>query len=293
MEDLSLTTAKSFSNPIYAYFARTNEVPANYFVFEVHYNGVFSEYPLRYEHGKTLTLKLSKSNKMLFSKMLDMLSYKLECHIWAIFVCSPRCSLGEGLTIVEDDGDMEKLYAIAEKYGLVNFYIAHIPENLAEYYFKILTLDASDEEVKSKVKSHEKRKLDASAMSPHELVDWAEQEAGSPYLRTPPIKPRRKGIEFPCLSLDGPIDVGGPTTWCDLVHECVVENGDSLPIMDKECFSNNVVLDDVVPANRKSTPLLLMKKGRNKGKERLGEKCCMWRQYLKVGWFDGFECACG
>ncbi|GKC81343.1 hypothetical protein Tco_1137060, partial [Tanacetum coccineum] len=69
MEDLFLTTAKSFSNPIYAYFARTNEVPANYFVFEVYYNGVFSEYPL-------------------------------------------RCSLGEGLTIVEDDGDMEKLYAI-------------------------------------------------------------------------------------------------------------------------------------------------------------------------------------
>ncbi|GJW94707.1 hypothetical protein Tco_0174379, partial [Tanacetum coccineum] len=118
----------------------------------------------------------------------------------------------------------------------------------------------SDEEVKSKVKSHEKRKLDASAMSPHELVEWAEQEAGSPYLRTPPIKPRRKGIEFPY----GPIDFGGPTTWCDLVHECVVEKGDSLPIIDKECFSNNVVLDDVVPANRKSMPLLLMKKGRNK-----------------------------
>ncbi|GKD09898.1 hypothetical protein Tco_1189583, partial [Tanacetum coccineum] len=114
MEDLSLTTAKSFSNPIYAYFSRTNEVPANYFVFEVHYNGVFSEYPLRYEHGKTLTLKLSKSNKMLFSKMLDMLSYKLEYHIWAIFVYSPRCSLGEGLTIIEDDADIEKLYAIAE-----------------------------------------------------------------------------------------------------------------------------------------------------------------------------------
>ncbi|GJR88003.1 hypothetical protein Tco_0212014 [Tanacetum coccineum] len=151
-----------------------------------------------------------------------------------------KCSLCEGLTIVEDDGDIKKLYAIAEKYGLVNFYIAHIPENLGEYYFKNLTLDASDEEVKSKVKSHEKRKLDASAMSPHE---WAEQEAGSPYLRTPPIKPRRKGIEFPCknlfgdflhcdsvadeivlhdnwkyegLSLDGHIDVGGPTTWCDV-----------------------------------------------------------------------------
>ncbi|GKC64561.1 hypothetical protein Tco_1097159 [Tanacetum coccineum] len=187
MDDWSGTTAKSFSNPIYAYFARTNELPENYFVFEVHYDGVFSEYPLRYEHGNTLTLKLSKSNKMLFSKMLDMLSYKLECQIWAIFVCSPSCSLGECLTIIEDDGDMKKLYAIAEKYGLVNLYIAHIPENLAEYYFQNLTLDASAEEVKSKVKSHEKRKLDASAMSPQELVEWAEQEAGSPYLRTPPI----------------------------------------------------------------------------------------------------------
>nr|GEZ57929.1 transposase, MuDR, MULE transposase domain protein [Tanacetum cinerariifolium] len=198
------------------------------------------EYPLRYEHGNTLTLKLSKSNKILFSKMLDMLSYKLECEIWAIVVCSPRCSLGEGLTIVEDDGDMKKLYAIAKKCGLVNLYIAHIPENLSEYYFKILTLDASNEEVKSKVKSHEKRKLDAFAMSPQELVEWAAQES------------------------NGPVNVGGPSTWCDLVHESVVEKGDSLPIMDKECFSNNVVLDDVVPANRKSMLLLLMKKGRNK-----------------------------
>ncbi|GJX00887.1 hypothetical protein Tco_0184800 [Tanacetum coccineum] len=257
---------------------------------------------------------------MLFSKMLDMLSYKLECQIWAIFVCSPRCSLGEGLTIIEDDGDMKKLYAIAEKYGLVNLYIAHIPENLAEYYFKILTLDASDEEVKSKVKSHEKRKLDASAMSPQELVEWAEQEAGSPYLRTPPIKPRRKGIEFPCknlfgdflhcdsvadeivlhdnwkyegLSVDGPIDVGGPSTLCDLVHECVVEKGDSLPIMDKECFSNNVVLDDVVPANRKSMPLLLMKKGRNKVSVTRKSRCRNNSKTFRLRKGFGKRVACG
>ncbi|GKF20051.1 hypothetical protein Tco_0068689 [Tanacetum coccineum] len=85
------------------------------------------------------------------------------------------------------------------------------------------------------------------------------------------------------LSLDGPIDVGGPTTWCDLVHECVVENGDLLPIMDKECFSNNVVLDDVVPSNRKSMPLLLMKKGRNKGKERLGERVACGDNTRKLG----------
>ncbi|GJS89560.1 hypothetical protein Tco_0772196 [Tanacetum coccineum] len=154
-------------------------------VFKIHKNGYFEFDPLR----------------MIFSKMLDMLSYKLECEIWGIFVCSPRCSLEEGLTILEGDGDMNKLYDIAEKYGLINLYIAHLLKNLAEYYFKILTLDASDEEVKSKLKSYEKRKLDACSMSPHELVEWEQQEAGSPYLRTPPLKPRRKGIEFPCKNL--------------------------------------------------------------------------------------------
>ncbi|GKB76305.1 hypothetical protein Tco_0943200 [Tanacetum coccineum] len=77
---------------------------------------------------------------------------------------------------------------------------------------------------------------DAGSMSPEELIAWAKEKAGSPYLRIPPLKPRRKGIEFPCknlfgeflhcdsvadevimhdnweyegLSLDGYIDVGG------------------------------------------------------------------------------------
>ncbi|GJR91385.1 integrase, catalytic region, zinc finger, CCHC-type containing protein [Tanacetum coccineum] len=231
----------------------------------------------------------------------------------------PRIALGkyDGFVIWKNF----MLFIGGKKYGLVNFYIAHIPENLVEYYFKILTLDAPDEEVKSKVKSHEKRKLDDSAMSPHELVEWAEQEAGSPYLRTPPIKPRRKGIEFPCknlfgdfflhcdsvadeivlhdnwkyegLSLDGHIDVGGPTTWCDLVHECVVENGDSLPIMDKECFSNNVVLDDVVHANRKSMPLLLMKKGRNKVSVTRKSRCLNNSKTFRLRKGFGKRVACG
>ncbi|GKC91460.1 hypothetical protein Tco_1152109 [Tanacetum coccineum] len=152
MDDWS-GSSKSFSDPIYGYFARTNELLENYFMFKVNYDGVFNEFPLRYEHGKKLTLKLSKSNRMIFSKMLDMLSYKLECEIWGIFVRSPRCSLEEGLTIVEGDGDMNKLYDIAEEYGLINLYIAHLPKNLAEYYYKKLTLNTSDEEVKSKKKS--------------------------------------------------------------------------------------------------------------------------------------------
>ncbi|GKF42298.1 hypothetical protein Tco_0125640, partial [Tanacetum coccineum] len=45
MDDWS-GSAKSFSNPIYGYFARTNELPENYFVFEVNYDDVFIEYPL-------------------------------------------------------------------------------------------------------------------------------------------------------------------------------------------------------------------------------------------------------
>ncbi|GJX27221.1 hypothetical protein Tco_0233517 [Tanacetum coccineum] len=243
MDDWSGTTAKSFSNPIYAYFARTNELPESYFVFEVHYDDVFSEYPL-------------------------------------------RCILGEGLTIIKDDGDMKKLYAIAEKYGLVNLYIAHIPENLAEYYFKILTLYASDEEVKSKVKSHEKRKLDASAMSPQELVEWAEQEADDEIVL-------HDNWKYEGLFVDGPIDVGGPCTLCDSVHECVFEKGDSLPIMDKECFSNNVVLDDVVPDNRKSMPLLLMKKGRNKVSVTRKSRCRNNSKTFRLRKGFGKRVACG
>ncbi|GKB17301.1 hypothetical protein Tco_0851224 [Tanacetum coccineum] len=209
--------------------------------------------------------------------MLDMLSYKLECEIWEIFYCSPRCRLEEGLTIVEGDFDMNKMNDIAKKYGLINLYIAHIPINLAEYYYKNLSVDTSDEVVKSKLKSHEKRKLEACSMSPQELVEWVEQQAGTPYLRTPPLKPRRKGIEFPCknlfgdflhcnsvddefvlnddwnyegLSVDGYIDVVGSSQCSDLVHEKVGYNGHSLPNMDKECFSNDVVLDVVVPEKK-------------------------------------------
>ncbi|GJR63733.1 hypothetical protein Tco_1505895 [Tanacetum coccineum] len=135
-----------------------------------------------------------------------------------------RCSLEEGLTILEGDGDMNKLYDIAEKYGLINLYIAHLPKNLTEYYFKKLTLDASDEEVKSKLKSHEKRKLDACSIIADELVlhdDW----------------------QYEGLAID---DVGGSSKYYDLLYENIIYNGHSLPNIDKERFSNNVMLDDVV-----------------------------------------------
>ncbi|GKC78674.1 hypothetical protein Tco_1129448 [Tanacetum coccineum] len=60
---------------------RIDDFIEKYSVFEVNYDGVFFELPLRYEYGKVLSLKLSNSNRMSYSEMLDMLVYKLECEI--------------------------------------------------------------------------------------------------------------------------------------------------------------------------------------------------------------------
>ncbi|GKB30826.1 hypothetical protein Tco_0870227, partial [Tanacetum coccineum] len=98
----------------------TNEKPENYVIFEVNHDGVFNLHPLRYDHGKILTLKLSKLTRMSFSKLLDMLSYKLECEICGVFYSTPRSSLEEGLTIVEDDFDMNKMYDMGDEDVFVN-----------------------------------------------------------------------------------------------------------------------------------------------------------------------------
>ncbi|GJW20156.1 hypothetical protein Tco_0030778 [Tanacetum coccineum] len=45
-------------------------------LFEVNYDDVFHELPLRYEYGKVLPLKLSNSKKMSYSEMLDMFKYE-------------------------------------------------------------------------------------------------------------------------------------------------------------------------------------------------------------------------
>ncbi|GJY69509.1 hypothetical protein Tco_0472491 [Tanacetum coccineum] len=221
-------------------FTKTNEKPENYVIFEVNYDGVFNLHPLRYDHGKILTLKLSKLIRMSFSKLLDMLSYKLECEIWGIFYSTPRSSLEEGLTIVEDDFDMNKMYDMGEKYGLINLYIAHFPKNLAEYYYKNLSFDAADEDVFCKIKTHEKMMQNAGLMSPEELIAWEKEEAGSPFVAD------ELGLHdnwlYEGLSLDGPIDVGGPSMYVD---ETVVCDSHSLPDIQKECFANSVPLDSV------------------------------------------------
>nr|GEU60907.1 hypothetical protein [Tanacetum cinerariifolium] len=84
-----LVSSKFFGKPPFSSMdnsKRVNDFTEKYSVFEVNYDGVFFELPLRYEYGKVLSLKLSNSNRMSYSKMLDMLVYKLECEIRA---CSP------------------------------------------------------------------------------------------------------------------------------------------------------------------------------------------------------------
>ncbi|GJS50148.1 hypothetical protein Tco_0600269, partial [Tanacetum coccineum] len=120
---------------------RIDDSTKNYSLFEVNYDGMFDELPLRYAYGKVLPLKLSNSNRMTYSEILDMLVYKLECEIRALFYSIPRNSLETGLTIVECDNDVKKMYDTAELYGLINLYISHFPRNLASYYFKNLTFD--------------------------------------------------------------------------------------------------------------------------------------------------------
>ncbi|GJX15326.1 hypothetical protein Tco_0216158 [Tanacetum coccineum] len=106
--------------------------------------------------------------------------------------------------LIDSDKDVHSLYDFAETHGTVEVYIAHLPQNLATYYFNNLELDGSDEEVTSKRSVHEKQKKYANTMSYEELIAWAEEEANSLYLRSPPLKsrPLRKDLKGKVLFTD-------------------------------------------------------------------------------------------
>ena len=254
------------------YVYRIEEKDEDFMVFEVYHNGEFigHPFPLSYDYPNILVLKVSRSKRMSFKDFCDLLVYKLECKIWSLFYCIPRRSLEKGLTIVETDAEIKKMYDVASSYGLLQLYIAHDPQNLAQYYYNNLPFDSSDDEVISRLKSHEKRKGDAASMSPEQLEAWAEEESRSPYLRTPPLKARRKGIHFQGKNLfedflhsssvgdelDGPpgwlegaidekgwVDVGATNVldpWLDLALGYDV---DTLPDVGENGFANDVVLD--------------------------------------------------
>ncbi|GJS54650.1 transposase, MuDR, MULE transposase domain protein [Tanacetum coccineum] len=247
----------------------------------------------RYEYGKVLPLKLSNSYKMSYSEMLDMIVYKLECEIWGLFYCIPRNSLEIGLKIIEGDPDIKKMYDMAEMYGLINLYIAHVAKNLAAYYFRNLSFDDYHGDIQSKLKSHEKLKMDVASMTFDEVVAWEKEESLSPLLRTPPLKPRRIVIEFlvknqyaeflhaDCVDdhfdpLDyckyedvyggGCFDVGGYFKGFDWIDEPVGSDDRSLLGKSKDEFSNEVILDDVVSSPATNLSLLLKRKGKSRVK---------------------------
>ncbi|GKB35533.1 hypothetical protein Tco_0880475 [Tanacetum coccineum] len=126
-----------------------NSYSCDEIVLDVFYNGCFMIYPLKYA-GEALVLKLSKVNKLSYKQMCDLLLEKVKDDIWHWYYCKPGCSLEEGLTIVENDMDVKKMYGMANLHGLLEVYVSHIPQLLVlDYYLKNLCVDESDDEAKS------------------------------------------------------------------------------------------------------------------------------------------------
>nr|GEV16426.1 hypothetical protein [Tanacetum cinerariifolium] len=144
-------------------------------------------------------------------------------------------------------------------------------------------------DINSKLKSHEKLKIDAASMTFDEVVAWEKEESLSPLQRTPPLKPIKMGIQFPVKNLyakfllancaddhfdpldywkykdvygGGCFDVGGSFKGFDWIDEPVGSDDRSLPGKSKDEFSNDVILDDVVSSLATTLSLLLKMKGK-------------------------------
>ncbi|PWA68719.1 hypothetical protein CTI12_AA302420 [Artemisia annua] len=117
------------------------------------------------------------------------LSYVGEEEIWSWFYCIPTTKLEIGLTIVESDNDVKRMYEMAEMYGSLEFYVSHDPQlPLVNWYYKNVCLVKTDEEEKAMLNTHEKRLEDWKTMMLDVLVAWEEKECQSPYLRSPPLR---------------------------------------------------------------------------------------------------------
>nr|GFA93559.1 hypothetical protein [Tanacetum cinerariifolium] len=95
------------------------------------------------------------SKRLSFKEMNDRLLDKTKEDIWKWFYCKPRCTLEEGLTIVKNERDIEKMFEVANLQGAFDLYVCHIPQVcLVEYYFKNLdVVFESDEEEKEELQS--------------------------------------------------------------------------------------------------------------------------------------------
>ncbi|GKD02340.1 copia protein, partial [Tanacetum coccineum] len=107
--------------------------------------------------AKILDLRLPRSTRLSYKEMSDLLLEKIKEDIWKWFYCKHKCSLEEGLTLVENDKDIEKMFEVASYYGTIDL-------------------------------SHEKAKKNVDTMSFEELVAWEKEEAESSFvLRSPHV----------------------------------------------------------------------------------------------------------
>ncbi|GJZ44104.1 phospholipase-like protein [Tanacetum coccineum] len=104
---------------------RIDDSTENFSLFEVNYDGMFDERPLRYAYGKVLPLKFSNSNRMTYSEILDMLVYKLECEIRALFYSIPRNSL---------ETEKKKRYCFSRE----EFYVDFLHADCVDDHFGVL-----------------------------------------------------------------------------------------------------------------------------------------------------------
>ncbi|GJS18389.1 phospholipase-like protein, partial [Tanacetum coccineum] len=144
-------------------------------VFEVFFQSCFYFYPLRYVGGQILDLRLSRSK-----------------------------SLEQGLTIVESDRDVEKIFEMANLHRTLEVYIGHIPQApLAGYYFKNMYVFSHIPQA-SLVGYYSKN------MCVVEFDEEEQEEAQSPsYLRSPHVRQRTSVIHGKSnVLLDNFEDVG-------------------------------------------------------------------------------------
>ncbi|PWA47782.1 hypothetical protein CTI12_AA494400 [Artemisia annua] len=212
-------------------------------VFKIHHGGVFFFDPLRYEQGQVTIMKAWSTNRLRFNELCNVLVNKIMDKIWAVFCCIPGVDLeGGGLMIIERDSDLQVVYDMAKKEDYLHLYVAHEPQLLAEYYEHNLCLEGSDEEVTSARKEHEIKKKHAGNMSVEELIQWAQEEAKSPYLRSPPKKstPVRNGFKGKALfgATYDEYDRG-----CDIPIILDEDDVGKQDLVSKPNVSDNVVID--------------------------------------------------
>ena len=186
-----------FTNNLYLILCSSPISPSKYLMFLIHFDGYFTkDKGLQYEDGTTTEVEVSKSRRMGFEAMLDMVNAKTFRDIRSLFYCCPSVPLHKGLTLVESQSDMEKLYDTAELHDQLHLYVLHLPQNLAEYYYGNLTLQGSDEHTLATLQRHASDLAVAKSKSYAQIAAWEDAQHQTPPLRTPPSPPRSRGRLF-------------------------------------------------------------------------------------------------